>query len=233
VTAARAADLELLRRVAYFRFLPAGELGRLAAACRTRTLRPGETLFEEGDPCHGLFIVAEGTVDVRQVSPRGREQVFHSEGPGATLGEGPLFDRGGYIASAVAASSGRVLFVSRTHLLALCRRHPDVALAILETLAGRLRRFAALVADLAFHPVTARVARYLEARGAEQAGAEIRLGLNQSQLAARLGTVRELIARALAELARSGVISRTGSAIVIRDPRRLGALARGELADLR
>jgi len=63
-------------------------------------LRPGQLLFEEGAPCHGLFILADGAIEVRQISLRGREQVFHSEGPGATLGEAPLFDRGGYIASA-------------------------------------------------------------------------------------------------------------------------------------
>lgn len=52
-------------------------------------------LFAEGEPCRGLYILVEGRVELRQVSPRGREQVLHTEGPGATLGEAPLFDRGG------------------------------------------------------------------------------------------------------------------------------------------
>jgi CRP-like cAMP-binding protein len=220
---------ELLRRVRYFDSLPVAELRRLAGQCAARSLRPGEVLFEEGRPCRGLFIVTEGSIEVRQTSVRGREQVFHTEGAGATLGEGPLFDRGGYIATAVAAAATRVLFLRRADLLGLCRRHPTVALSILETLARRVRHFAAIVSDLAFHPVPERLARYLDAlSGAGAPGAELDLELTQAQLAARLGTVRELVARAFSTLEESGILMRTRGRVVIRDPVRLAALARGE-----
>ncbi|MGH7411217.1 MAG: helix-turn-helix domain-containing protein, partial [Candidatus Methylomirabilis sp.] len=48
------------------------------------------------------------------------------------------------------------------------------------------------------------------------------------QLAARLGTVRELVSRALAQLERAGAIKRSRARIVIRDPARLAELARGD-----
>src|SRR6266542_2741944 len=130
---------EVLGRVPYFGVLPRAELRRLAGRCTARRLGRGQVLFEEDEPCRGLFIVAEGLVEIRQTSARGREQVFHTEGPGATLGEGPLFDGRGYIATAVALAPTRVLF-------------------LLETMARRLRRFAGIVSDLAFHPVTERLA---------------------------------------------------------------------------
>jgi len=222
----------LLERVSYFGSLPAAELRRVAARCATRTLHPGEILFEEGQPCRGLFIVAEGSVEVRQTSVRGREQVFHREGPGAALGEGPLFDRGGYIATAIAIGPTRVLFLRRADLLDLCRRHPAVALSILEAMAQRLRRFAEIVSDLAFRAVPERLARHLEILGrSTPPGTELDLGLTQAQLAARLGTVRELVARAFAQLERSGIITRTRTRVVIRDPARLTAVARGEPTD--
>jgi CRP/FNR family transcriptional regulator len=170
-----------------------------------RRFSRGEALFEEGEPCRGLFIVADGRVEVRQISLRGREQVFHAEGPGAALGEGPLFDGGGYIASAV-------------------------ALAMLKTLASRVRRFAALVSDLAFRPVAERLARHLETvlAGPVKRGADIELTLTHAQLAARLGTVRELVARAFSQLEEGGIVSRERSRVIIRDPARLAALARGD-----
>jgi len=158
VAATASADAALLGRVGYFRSLPPSRISVLAARCRARTLTAGAALFEEGAPCAGLFIVAAGRIEIRQTSRRGREQVFHTEGPGATLGEGPLFDGGGYIASAVALEPSRVLFLPRAEVRALCRRHPAVALAMLETMARRVRRFAGIVSDLAFHPVTERVA---------------------------------------------------------------------------
>jgi CRP/FNR family transcriptional regulator len=196
-----------------------------------RNLVSGEAVFEEEQPCRGLLIVADGRVEVRQISFRGREQVFHTEGPGATLGEGPLFDGGGYIASAVALGPTRLLFLSRADVLRLCQRRPAVALAMLRSLARRVRHFAGIVSDLAFRPVTERLARYLDAVVAEpvEPGVAIELPLTQSQLAARLGTVRELVARAFAQLEDSGVISRDRSRVTIRDPARLAALARGEV----
>jgi CRP-like cAMP-binding protein len=221
----------VLRRVPSFASLAIADLRRLAARCKVRLLRSGEPLFEEGQPCRGLFVIAEGSVEVRQTSLRGREQVFHSEGPGATLGEAPLFDGGGYIASAVALEPTRALLLPRADLLDLCRRRPQVALAMLEALARRLRGFAGLVSDLAFLPVPERLARHLEAaagHGPIAPGTVIDLGLTQTQLAARLGTVRELVARAFAQLEAGGAIARKRRRVVISDPARLAALARGE-----
>jgi CRP/FNR family transcriptional regulator len=219
-----------LRRVSYFASLPVSELSRLAGRCAGRTFRPGETIFEEGQPCRGLLVVAEGRVEIRQISVRGREQVFHTEGPGATLGEGPLFDGGGYIASAVAVVATRILLLPRADVIELCRRRPAVALAMLETMARRVRHFAGLVSDLAFRPVTERVARYLETAtgGTAKPGTRVELTLTQTQLAARIGTVRELVARAFSQLEEAGIIRRERSRITIRDPGRLAALARGE-----
>jgi CRP-like cAMP-binding protein len=220
----------VLARVPYFASLSAAELRKLASRCASRRFGLEIALFEEGEPCHGLFIITEGAVEIRQVSLRGREQVFHTEGPGATLGEGPLFDRGGYIASAVATAPTRALFLRRADLLVLCRQHPGVALAIMETLARRLRHFAEMVSDLAFRPISERLARYLDAvpRRPGSTGTEITLTLTHAQLAARLGTVRELVARAFFQLEQSGVIMRKRGRLVIRDPARLASLARGE-----
>jgi CRP/FNR family transcriptional regulator len=92
--------------------------------------------------------VAEGRIKIFRTSPHGREQVLHVEGPGATLGEVPLFDRAGYVASATAQTAARLLWLPRRELDALCRLHPEVALAIIATLARRVRAFAGLAGDL-------------------------------------------------------------------------------------
>ena len=189
-------------------------------------------LFAEGEPCRGLYVLVEGQVELRQVSPRGREQVLHSEGPGATLGEAPLFDRGGYVASAVATAPTRALFVPGAAVIALFRRYPEVALSLLETMARRVRHFAELAGSLTFRPVHERLAHYLvgAAGGPGRrvpAGLTVDLALTQEQLAARVGTVRELVARAFSQLERSGVIARDRSRVTILDPVRLARLARG------
>lgn len=223
---------EALARVPYFQSLFPSEVRALVRQGATRTVAQGARVFTEGEPCHGLFVIIEGAVDVRQTSEAGREQSLHTEGAGATLGEVPLFDGGGYLASAVAAVPTRLLVLPRAALLKLCRQQPAVALALLETLARRVRRFAALAADLAFREVTERVARHLEATARAEgrplmAGTTLELTLTQEQLATRLGTVRELVARALAQLRRSGVIAQRGRRVTILDPARLATRARG------
>jgi len=125
-----------------------------------------------------------------------------------------------------------VVFLARDAVLDLCRRQPDVALAMLEAMARRVRRFAALAEDLAFRQVIERLARHIEADAtvAGQSlspGAVVDLGLTQEQLASRLGTVRELVSRAFRQLERSGAVKRTRSRVVIRDPERLAEIARG------
>jgi CRP-like cAMP-binding protein len=223
---------EALRRVVYFRSVRAAELARIARRCRQRSLQRGEHAFEAGDACRGLLVVAEGAVEMRQVSARGREQVLHAEGAGATLGEAPLFDGQGHIASAVAVEPTRLVFVARDAVLDLCRRHPAVALSMLEAMARRVRRFAGLVENLAFRQITERLARHLETGTAKSGrpvtpGTVVELGLTQEQLAARLGTVRDLISRALAQLERAGAIKRNRSRVVISDSERLAEAARG------
>jgi CRP/FNR family transcriptional regulator, dissimilatory nitrate respiration regulator len=231
--AAADAVLAALGRVDYFRSVPAAELARLARRCRQRDLKRGEHAFETGEACRGLLVVAEGSVEMRQVSSRGREQVLHAEGAGATLGEAPLFDGQGYIASAIAVGPTSLVLIPKETVLDLCRRHPAVAIAMLEAMAKRVRRFAGLVEDLAFRQVTERLARHLEgivaASGVPVApGTVVDLGLTQEQLAGRLGTVRERVSRALSQLERAGAIKRSRSGIVIRDPGRLAEAARGD-----
>lgn len=218
-----------LARVSYFRGLPGAELQKLARACRPRALGRGEYAFEAGDECRGLLVIAEGAIEMRQVSPRGREQVLHAEAAGATLGEAPLFDRQGYIASAVAVAPTRLLLVPRDTVLALCRRRPEVALVMLEAMARRVRHFAALVEDLGLRQVVERLARHIEgvAGRSSTAGTVVDLGLTQEQLASRLGTVRELVSRAFGQLDRCGAVKRVRSRVTIRDRERLGEIASG------
>jgi CRP-like cAMP-binding protein len=221
-----------LGRAAHFRLLPAAERRRLLGRGTECVLKGGEALFAAGEPCRGLYVLLEGRVELRQVSPRGREQVLHSEGPGATLGEAPLFDRGGYVASAVAIAPTRALFIPRAEVIALFRRYPAVALSLLATLARRVRHFAELAGSLTFRPVHERLAHYIATAAGEPerrvpAGLTVDLGLTQEQLAAHVGTVRELVARAFSQLEKTGVIARDRSRITIRDPVRLARLARG------
>jgi CRP/FNR family transcriptional regulator len=219
------ATVDALGAIPYFAPLPAAALGALGARCAVRAFERGAVVFEEGAPATGLWVILAGRVKLVRVSASGREQVLHAEGPGATLAEVPVFDGGGYVATAVAIDDVRVLFVPRPVVLEVCRRHGDVALGVIAVLARRVRTFAALIEDLALRDVTARVAGWLLAE-ARRAGADIvELPGTREEMGARLGTVRELVSRALGRLRAAGVISVRGRTVRVRDAARLAALA--------
>lgn len=222
----RTTDRErLLAAIPYLREAPAAEVRALAARCVVREVRRGGTVFREGEPAEGLFVVMDGRVKIVRVSARGREQVLHSEGPGATLGEVPLLDGAGYVASAIAAEPSRLLFLPRPALLDLCRRRPEVAMGIIRVLARRVRTFAGVIEDLSLRDVTARLAAHLLDEASRQGAMEITLGGTREEIAAALGTVRELISRSLSRLRTTGAIAIAGRRVTIVDAARLAQTA--------
>ena len=133
------ATLVLLRQIPIFSELEEPVLLRLAERCVSRRVPAGTLLFSSGELCRGLYIVDTGRVRIYRVSPEGREQVLHIEGPGRPVAELPLFDGGAYPASAVTIEESRLLFLPREDFEHLYRTHPDVAHAIIRGLGRRLR----------------------------------------------------------------------------------------------
>jgi CRP-like cAMP-binding protein len=217
----------VLAAIPYFRPLAPRDLRTLAERSVVRDVRRGAHVFEEGAPAEGLFVVMEGRVRLVRTSRGGREQVLHAEGPGATLGEIPLLDGGGYVATAVAAEPARLLFVPRAAVLDVCRRHPDVAMGIIRVLARRVRTFAGLVEDLSLKDLTGRMAGLLLAESRAANATTFELTGTRDDIATRLGTVRELVSRSLARLRADGVVRVAGRRVTILDTQRLGELADG------
>ncbi|MCU0509253.1 MAG: Crp/Fnr family transcriptional regulator [Anaerolineae bacterium] len=221
--------LPLLRRVPYFAALSDGVLEALAAAAVERHFDRGQVIFLEGDPCGGLHIVAAGEVKIFKVSPQGREQILHRMGPGDTFNDVAVLDGGPNPASAGAVTDATLWVITRGEMQRLATAHPALAWALIESIARRARHLVAMVEDLSLRSVKSRLARLLltEAGRAATAGELDRSQMvTQAEMAARLGTVREMIGRALRELSEDGLIEFDRHRIVIKD--REGLVAVGE-----
>ena len=213
-----------LAALPYLAALPAHERADLASRCLVKSVARGRTIFAEGDPATGLWVILAGRVRLVRMSRRGREQVLHVESAGATLAEVPLFDGGGYVATAIAETAARLLFLPRPALLDLCRRRPEIALGVLAVLARRVRAFAAVIEDIGLRTVTARLARLLLTEPRRDGGV-VDLSATREEIALRLGTARELVSRSLAQLRAAGVIVVRGRRVWLTDERRLAAIA--------
>jgi CRP/FNR family transcriptional regulator, cyclic AMP receptor protein len=211
-----------LRKTPLFAGLTDQEMRSLAARVIKKGFRQGTLLFGEGDPCSGLFLVASGKIRIFKMSPNGREQVLAVEGPGSSFAELPVFDGGNYPASASVLEDAVVLFISRQDFQNFCREHPDVALKVIAVVGARLRRLVGIIEDLSFTTVRQRlislILRAAEASGTHsQEGIRVELTKSHQELAAELGTVRELVSRNLSRLQAEGFLEVDGRRILVKD----------------
>ena len=212
--------IDALRRTQMFGELEEPELTALAERAIERNLARGEVLFVAGDEARGLYVVVDGALRAFRESVEGREQVIHVERAGATIAELPVFDEGPYPSTVAAEEDSTVLFIDRRDVSRLCLDHPPIALAALKLLAGRLRKCAELVEALSLHEVDQRLAHLLLVEGLrlgvrEGSRLTVDLVLTNQQIAARIGTVREVVSRALNRLQQNGLIRVEGRRIYI------------------
>jgi len=217
-----------LAKVPIFSGLTETELGFLAQRAVPRQYAPGEVVFAEGQPCAGLYVVERGHIRIFKTSPGGREQVLTIDGPGSSVAEVPVFDGGNYPASGAAVDSALLLFVSKQDFQALCLAHPQVTLKVLRIVGARLRRLVEIIEELSFTTVRHRLASFL-VRLARQEGKRTLGGIksllptSHQELAAQIGTVRELVSRNLSRFQAEGLLIVEGRNVIVRDLKALEA----------
>ncbi len=221
-------DLRFLSNLPYFRGLAAAELAQIAEHCHARQLDAGELLMLEGQPAEALYAVRSGSIRVFKTAIKGRkEQTLIVLGAGETFNDVPAFDGGPNPASAQALAQGTSVYTIPvglvTHLLAT---NPRVSANVIHVLAARLRHLTMLVEDLSFRHVTQRLARLL-VEESDAAGAVL---LTQQEMATRIGTVREMVSRALRELERRTAVSRRDGGVRV-DTAALRAFLEGDGLD--
>ena len=213
---------QTLAKVSIFSGLTESELGFLAERAISRHYSGGEIVFGEGEPCSGLYVVESGNVRIFKSSPNGREQVLSIDGPGSSIAEIPVFDGGTYPASGAAVGDATLLFVSKQDFQALCLAHPQVPLKVLRVVGARLRRLVGIIEELSFTTVRHRLASYLlrlaqKSGKRTPAGVEVFLPITNQELAAQIGTVRELVSRNLSRLQAEGMLKIDGRNVLICD----------------
>ncbi|MEQ1765329.1 MAG: Crp/Fnr family transcriptional regulator [Pyrinomonadaceae bacterium] len=223
----------IFRRAELFRDLDDAVLDVLAKHSIVKRLRRNEILFLAGEPAKGLYVIASGSVRAFRTSADGREQVIHVERAVTTIAEVPVFDDGNYPSTVAAEEPTTLYFLSKQQIVKTAYEYPQLALAAVKIMAARLRRCAELVETLSLREVGQRLASLLldEARNRgtnTDQGTTIKLRLTHNQLAARIGTVREVVTRTLIRLQDQGLIEHAGKDILIPDMNAIAAYAESD-----
>jgi CRP/FNR family transcriptional regulator len=163
-------------------------------------------IFWEGDLCAGLHVIERGSVKLFKVSPQGRELIINTSEEGSTFNEVPVFDNGRNPVSAAALENCDIWVIDAAVIHSAMEQNPEMCRAVIISLSANLRMLVAKVEELSFYQVTNRLARLISQLPEEQLSGQASNRLTQDQMAARLGTVREVVARSLQQLQRSGAI---------------------------
>jgi CRP/FNR family transcriptional regulator len=202
----------LLAAQPYFAALSETDLEFLRTRLLERHFAKGETIFVEGEPAQGLYIVREGEARIYKLSAEGREQVLRYARAGQSFNEVAVFDGGPNPANVMAATACVLWIVSRELIMEFVRTRPDMAVAIIQNLSRQLRHLVGMVENLALRQVTARLVKLLiETASGDTATHK----LTQQEMAAQLGTVREMVGRSLKQLEARGLIKIEKGRIVI------------------
>jgi CRP-like cAMP-binding protein len=218
------APADFLKSVPYFSGLSAREIERIRKEAAELSFSTGEILFLEGEPCRGLYLVYSGRIRIFKSSPEGREQVLLIAQRGDSFNDVPVFDGGPNPASSSALEPSVVYLIPKEALLSLFADCPP-ALPILKVFSARLRHLTSVVEDLSFRSVIGRMARLLLELAVVQGGTAPIPRLTQDEMAARVGSVRDVIGRALKALEAGGAIRLEGHRIYVIDSEKLKKMA--------
>lgn len=202
-------------------FIPQDMVQRLSALGRKSHFNAGEVVWTAGSPIDHLLIIVDGRIRVVREGG-GRQHVIHTEGPGGMLGEVPFYTGGPAPATAIAVVPTSCVVLTHRAIESAIAADPSLAWMLLARLAGRVRTLVDRVDRLALRSATARLAEFLLEHPDTR--------LTQSALAEELGTVREVVVRALRTLRERGVITSVGRGRYrIRDAASLRALAQSDV----
>jgi CRP/FNR family transcriptional regulator len=216
----------MLAQLALFAGLDEQALAEIAPYVHMQTFEPGQDIALAGEPCTTLHIVDTGLIRARRLSLEGREYVFEYIGPGQALNLASALDNGTHLANGEAIVQTTTYAIPCDRFRRFVHDHPAVAVAALTRLSSQVRQLSDTVEDLALHTVRARLARFLLSTGNEgrRGKPDRRDALlppphhwTQEEIAAHIGTVRDVVGRTLRIFARSGLIRRERGRLVIVD----------------
>jgi CRP/FNR family transcriptional regulator, cyclic AMP receptor protein len=142
-------NADLLRSIPLFEGLEADDLHALAAGVSTRSFKAGQMVFNQGESGSEMYIVADGHVNIHLPGDASRRVSLKDIARGEYFGELALFDDKPRSASALATTDATLLELSRQSLSDYLERRPRAAMAILRTMAERLRETNTLLSERA------------------------------------------------------------------------------------
>ena len=219
-----AIDVELLKGIPYFAGLSAADLEAVSQRMFEQSIERGDMILLEDDPSEAIYFVVSGAVKVFKTSIEGKEQTLCLLRVGESFNDVPILDGGPNLASAIAMTPIVLYGMTRSDIEELLRENPRIAMNVIRVLSKKVRHFVSMVEDLSFRDVTSRVAKLLLEYATDHGGPEEGTQgprLTQQEMAAMVGTAREVVGRSLKVLEEEGAIRMDRHRIVVTNRKAL------------
>ncbi len=198
---------------------------RYEGVCSWREYQEGQEIIGRESDTKDVFFVVNGTVRVVNYSFSGREISYEDIGGGSIFGELAAIDGRPRSASVVAMETSLLAIMSGGAFTKIVTHHPPVALAMMQRLASIVRTSTDRIMDLstvgAHNRVYAEILRLARPTLRDDNTAEIRPIPVHADIASRVSTTRESVARAISELLKKKLVARQDDGLVIQDYRQL------------
>jgi CRP-like cAMP-binding protein len=214
--------------------LSADELKTMRGLGRVVRFKHGQTIFLQGQPHDGIFLIETGVVRSYYTGPSGREITLAYWTAGHFVGGPEMFRGGQHIWSGTAAEDCSLLHLSAGAIRALVERMPQFAICLIEGLVSKSKCYSALVQMLGTRSATQRLAQLLVILGELYGKPESRRGpqsivlqrkVTHDQLAMIVGVTRQWVTTTLVRFQRQGIVAVGRQAIVVERPDLLAKLA--------
>jgi len=208
-------DSQSLSNLEFFSSLKPETLNTLAGRAFQREIHAGYNLVIEGMPAEACYFVLSGQLRVSRMNRDGRIQILARLGAGEPVNVISLLkeDRINH-ASVESLTDSAVLVLLAKDFDDFLSQYPDFSTALLRNLAKRMAKTTSLAANLSLYTVRSRLAQFLIdlAEKPQSAG-----GWTQDEIAAHIGTVRDVVGRLLREFESQGLIERDRQRIILLD----------------
>ena len=219
--------VEIIRECGLFRGLTPGSFEKVTEIARTVRFRRGQTIFREGDPCPGIYVVGEGTVRVFKTAPSGKKHVLHFARPGMTFAEVAAIGQFDCPAHADATEDSVCALIPRVEFRRIVNEDHGFCIEIMTGMSKWVHHLIGLLEDLVLLDATARVARHLIKSDSTRGQGEFTLPMRKKDLASHLNLTSETLSRTLHRLVDCGLIETQGQRIRILDLGKIEEVAGG------
>ncbi len=220
----------IVRQFNSLRAMSKEELKKVSDSKTTKTVRKGETIFEEGEKLNGVFCVRSGVSKLSKLSENVKNQIVKLATKGEVIGQRSVIAEEISNLSAKALDDMEVCFIPKESIVDTLNTNPNFAIEVLRHMAHDLKEADDVIVNMGQKTVKQRVAQaflYLKNNFGEDTDGFLALTLSREDIANVVGTATESCIRIISEFKKTGLLKTFGKKVAIANEKRLQEVVDG------